>query len=161
MKDGMENLGERRNRKTTENNGGRKRRGRLHMCVCLTPCSDFVWGWVKDWRTCLLLCAPLTCNSDRAWIKSKFNHNYVFCNEMECLCACDVKVQWRTRTSRRGWVALEGSEAAGEGRLELGGEEDPQLCDDASCDELVRGYVERWVPHLDTCGKQWVPWLRE
>lgn len=42
MKDGMENLGERRNRKTTENNGGRKRRGRLHMCVCLTPCSDFV-----------------------------------------------------------------------------------------------------------------------
>lgn len=51
-------------------------------------------------------------------------------------------------------MALEGSEAAGEGRLELGGEEDPQLCDDASCDELVRGYVERWVPHLDTCGKQ-------
>lgn len=50
--------------------------------------------------------------------------------------------------------ALEGSEAAGERRLELRGEEDSQLCDDASCDELVRGHVKCRVPNLDTCQLQ-------
>lgn len=50
--------------------------------------------------------------------------------------------------------SLEGSEAAGERRLEFRGEEDSQLCDDASCDELVRGHVERRVPHLYTCKEQ-------
>lgn len=51
-------------------------------------------------------------------------------------------------------MALEGSEAAGERRLELRGEEDSQLCDDAPCDELVRGHVEGRVPHFDTCRKR-------
>jgi len=51
-------------------------------------------------------------------------------------------------------VDLEGSEAAGERCLELGGEEDPQLCDDASGDELVRGHVEGRVPHLDACSQR-------
>lgn len=51
-------------------------------------------------------------------------------------------------------MTLEGSEAAGERSLELRGEEDSQLCDDASCDELVRSHVERRVPHLDTYSKQ-------
>lgn len=50
-------------------------------------------------------------------------------------------------------AALEGGEAAGERRLQLRGEEDSQLCDDASCDELVRSHIERRVPHLDACGK--------
>lgn len=53
-----------------------------------------------------------------------------------------------------GAVALEGSEAASERCLELRGEEDPQLCDDASCDELVRGHVKRRVPHLNTCSRK-------
>lgn len=51
-------------------------------------------------------------------------------------------------------MALEGSEAAGERRLELRGEKDSQLCDDAPCDELVRGHVEGRVPHFDTCRKR-------
>lgn len=51
-------------------------------------------------------------------------------------------------------MALEGSEAAGERRLELRGEEDPQLRDDAPCNELVGGHVECRVPHFDTCSKQ-------
>lgn len=47
--------------------------------------------------------------------------------------------------------ALERSEAASERCLQLGGQEDAQLGDDAACDELVRGHVKRWVPHLHTC----------
>lgn len=57
-------------------------------------------------------------------------------------------------------MALEGSEAAGECRLELRGEEDSQLCDDASCDELVRGHVEGRVPHFDTWGSDGNPVYR-
>lgn len=55
-------------------------------------------------------------------------------------------------TDRQG--ALEGGEAAGERCLQLRGEEDSQLCDDASCDQLVRGHIKGWVPHLDTC-REW------
>lgn len=54
-----------------------------------------------------------------------------------------------TRCGRQG--ALERGEAAGEGGLQLRGEEDPQLRDDASRDQLVGGHVEGRVPHLDTC----------
>lgn len=53
-----------------------------------------------------------------------------------------------------GGVALEGSEASSEGCLQLRGQKHPQLCDDASCDELVRGHIEGWVPYLDTCRKR-------
>lgn len=49
--------------------------------------------------------------------------------------------------------ALERGEAAGECRLQLGGQEDAQLGDDAACDELVRGHVERRVPHLHACSE--------
>lgn len=52
-------------------------------------------------------------------------------------------------TDRQG--ALECGEAAGECCLQLGGEEDSQLCDDASCDQLMRGHIKGWVPHLNTC----------
>lgn len=51
-------------------------------------------------------------------------------------------------------MALEGGEAAGERRLELRREEDSELCDDASCDELVRSHVERRVPHFNTCSRR-------
>lgn len=54
-----------------------------------------------------------------------------------------------THTGRQG--ALERGEAAGERCLQLRGEEDSQLCDDASCDQLVRGHIKGWVPHLNTC----------
>lgn len=50
--------------------------------------------------------------------------------------------------------ALEGSEAAGERRLQLRREEDAQLCDDASCNQLVGGDIERRVPHLDACRRE-------
>lgn len=51
-----------------------------------------------------------------------------------------------------GWGApLERGEAARERRLQLGGQEDAQLRDDAACDQLVRGHVERRVPHLHAC----------
>lgn len=51
-------------------------------------------------------------------------------------------------------MALEGSEATGERSLELRGEEDSQLCNDAPGDELVRGHIKRRVPHLDTCNRK-------
>lgn len=53
------------------------------------------------------------------------------------------------RSGRQG--ALERGEAAGERCLQLRGEEDPQLRDDASRDQLVRGHIKGRVPHLDTC----------
>lgn len=77
----------------------------------------------------------------------------VLCDDMG-VSRCDIKMQWCTLDSRRRWAALEGSEAAGECSLELRGEEDPQLCDDASGNELVGGHVESWVPHLDAYGEQ-------
>lgn len=66
-----------------------------------------------------------------------------------------MNVQWCTGASRGRWeVALESGEAASERCLELRWEEDPQLGDDASCDELVRRHVKRRVPHLDTCSQE-------
>lgn len=82
-------------------------------------------------------------------------------NRCECVCVCVCfatrwkclwlwrKVQWHTGEPAVG--ALERGEAARERRLQLGGQEDAQLGDDAACDELVRGHVERRVPHLHAC----------
>lgn len=77
-----------------------------------------------------------------------------------CMCAlppdesvfdCDIRC-----SGTRGGPAvgtLERGEAAGERCLQLGGQEDAQLGDDAARDELVRGHVERRVPHLHACGQ--------
>lgn len=63
-------------------------------------------------------------------------------------------MQWHTGGGGGGGAAvgtLERGEAAGERRLQLGGQEDAQLGDDAARDELVRGHVKRRVPHLHAC----------
>lgn len=64
-----------------------------------------------------------------------------------------LEVQWYTRACG-GAVALQGSESARQSSLEFGRQEHAELGDDAACDQLMRGYVKRRVPHIDTCGKR-------
>lgn len=97
-------------------NGDKKQReGRLHMCVCLTPCSEFVYMCVRVSER--LLCAPLTCNSNCALIKFKINHNH----DSVCVCVCTM-MKWVSLTvwGQGAVVHVDQQEVPGDSRGQWG-----------------------------------------